>query len=280
MGNLYVVGTPIGNLSDITKRALDVLKSVDLILCEDTRHSLKLLNYYGIKKKLVSYHKFNEQEKKSYCISLLKKGLNIAIISDAGMPCICDPGYILVNECTKEKIDVYGVGGISAVATAISVSGFDTSSFSFYGFFPRENKDKKRIIDDIKKSNINVFVFYESPKRIINTLQFLKDNLGEFKITVCSDLTKLHEKRYSGDISLVIENLKENQNSDLGEYTFVIEKESTSKEDKKDDISYEALIVDTVFKNNVSIKEAINILSNSYNKNSLKKAALSLKKIK
>ena len=142
MGILYVVATPIGNLGDISKRALDTLKGVDMILCEDTRHSLKLLNYYEIKKPLFPYHKFNEQEKVSSYINQIKDGKNVALITDAGTPCISDPGYIIVKRAREEGLEVIGVGGISAIITALSVSGLDTKSFAFNGFFPRESKDK------------------------------------------------------------------------------------------------------------------------------------------
>ena len=124
------------------------------------------------------------------------------------MPCISDPGYVLVNKARENNIEIIGVGGISAVTTALSVSGLDTKNFSFYGFFPRENKTKKSIIKEIKQSLIKVFVFYESPKRLIDTLTFLKEELNSFNICVCSDLTKLHEKVYYGNINKVLEKLK------------------------------------------------------------------------
>ena len=160
MGTLYVVATPIGNLNDMTPRAVEVLKNVNLILCEDTRHSLGLLNYFNIKNRLMAYHKFNEKEKVNEIISYLKSGDDIALITDAGSPCISDPGYILVNEARKEGVNVIGVGGISAVITALSVSGLNTDSFSFYGFFPRENKEKDEFIKNIESTKSNLAVIY------------------------------------------------------------------------------------------------------------------------
>ncbi len=280
MGILYVVATPIGNLDDFTKRAIDTLKSVDVILCEDTRHSLILLNHYDIKNKLIAYHKFNEKEKVNSIIEMLKNGKNIAIITDAGLPCVSDPGYILVEQARLNNIEVIGVGGISASLTALSISGLKNDSFTFYGFFPRETRDKKRLIDDIKKSDVDTFIFYESPKRILKTLEYLKDNLGDIKICVCSDLTKLHEKSYFGNINSVYETLLNNENVEKGEYTFVIEK--SFKEEEQKDVSTESKLVDIMIKNNVSLKEAIDILNNNDNnlsKKDIYNASLNLKDI-
>lgn len=280
MGTLYVVATPIGNLDDFTKRAIDTLKSVDIILCEDTRHSLILLNHYDIKNKLIAYHKFNEKEKVNSIIEMLKNDKNIAIITDAGLPCVSDPGYILVEQARLNNIEVIGVGGISASLTALSISGLKNDSFTFYGFFPRETKDKKRLIDDIKKSDVDTFIFYESPKRILKTLEYLKDNLGNIKICVCSDLTKLHEKSYFGNINYVYETLLNNENVEKGEYTFVIEK--SFKEEEQKDVSTESKLVDIMIKNNVSLKEAIDILKNNDNnlsKKDIYNASLNLKDI-
>ena len=280
MGILYVVATPIGNLDDFTKRAIDTLKSVDIILCEDTRHSLILLNHYDIKNKLLAYHKFNEKEKVNSIIEMLKNGKNIAIITDAGLPCVSDPGYILVEQARLNNIEVIGVGGISASLTALSISGLKNDSFTFYGFFPRETKDKKRLIDDIKKSDVDTFIFYESPKRILKTLEYLKDNLGNIKICVCSDLTKLHEKSYFGNINYVYETLLNNENVEKGEYTFVIEK--SFKEEEQKDVSTESKLIDIMIKNNVSLKEAIDILKNNDNnlsKKDIYNASLNLKDI-
>lgn len=281
MGILYVVATPIGNLDDITKRALDVLSSVDIILCEDTRRSLKLLNYYNIKKKLVAYHKFNEKEKVDGIINNLKDGLNIAIITDAGTPCISDPGYILVNKAREEGIDVIGVGGISALVTALSISGLNTDSFSFYGFFPREKKDKDKMINNIINSSVNLVVFYEAPKRIINTLKYLYDNLGNIKVSILKDLTKIHETNYFGFIKDIILDLENFDKTTLGEYTVILEVPKKEKENKSnDDISIEALLVDIIVKKNVSMKEAITILSenSNYSKNDIYNASLNIKK--
>lgn len=278
MGKLYVVATPIGNLNDVSFRQIEILKSVDLILCEDTRQSIKLLNHYEIKNKLVSYHKFNEEEKSEKIIEELKKDKNIALISDAGTPLISDPGYVITKLARENGIEVIGVPGPSAVITALSISGFEVDNFTYYGFFPREEKDKKELIKKINKSDINLFVFYESPKRIKKTLKYLQDNINDLEILVCSDLTKLHEKCYFGPINKVIEELNNNPNSELGEYTFIIKKHNITTEDVN--ISIEAMLVDIMVKENINIKEAINILKERTNlsKKDIYNASLNLKK--
>ena len=281
MGILYVVATPIGNLSDISDRALNVLKDVDIILCEDTRHSLKLLNHYDIKNNLISYHKFNEKERSNSIIEKLESGKNIALISDAGTPCISDPGYILVKDAKEKGIEVIGVGGISALISGLSVSGLNSDSFSFYGFFPRENKDKSDIIDNIKNSDIKTFIFYESPKRIIKSLEYILENLGNVLVSVSSDLTKLHEKNYYGRLDKVINELKNNDNSNLGEYTFIIENDlDFSNNDNS--LSIEAMIIDEMISNNISMKEAIDLVNNKnkdLHKKDIYNASLNLKNI-
>ncbi len=282
MGSLFVVATPIGNLADISKRAIETLENVDIILCEDTRHSLKLLNYYNIKNKLISYHKFNEVERSSSVIEKLKSGLDIAIITDAGTPCVSDPGYVLIKKAKEEGIEVIGVGGISALVTALSVSGINSDTFTFYGFFPRENKDKKSVINEILESKIRTYIFYESPKRIIKTLKYIYENLGDVLISVSSDLTKIHEKNYYGRLSNVLKIMESNPNIELGEYVFIIENDIVRESVINNDISIEALLIDVVVKNNFSIKDGIDYLSKNsdYSKKDIYNASLNLKKIK
>lgn len=280
MGTLYVVATPIGNLNDMTLRAIDTLKEVSYILCEDTRTSLKLLDHFDIKNKLVSYHKFNEIEKADRIINDLKSGLDIALISDAGTPCISDPGNILVKRARQEDIKVLGVGGISALVTALSVCGVNTDKFTFYGFFPRETKDKNKLVKEIESSFVNTFVFYESPKRIVKTLEFLSLKLGNVKVSVFKELTKIHEKNYYGLINDVILSLKEDDKTSLGEYTFIIEKEGRILE--KSDISLEALLVNEMIKENIGLRDATNKLNNDLDdvsKKDIYNAGLNLKKL-
>ena len=280
MGTLYVVATPIGNLNDMTKRAIETLKEVDIILCEDTRTSMKLLNNFNIKNKLMSYHKYNEQEQTKNIIKLLKQDKNIAIITDAGTPCISDPGYILVKEARENNITVIPIGGISALITALSASGIETDKFTFQGFFPRETKEKTKLLEELNKTNIKVHIFYESPKRIIKTLEYLKNNLDIEKISIFKELTKIHEKNYYGTLEEVLNKLQNEEKTNQGEYTFIIK--TKQKQETKQNISLEALIIDKLIKEQKTIKEIVEIL-NKENKNISKKdlynASLNLKQI-
>lgn len=192
-GKLYLVPTPIGNLKDITLRALEVLQSVDIIAAEDTRQSIKLLNHFNIKKSLISYHQHNEQGKSDNIVEILKGGKNIALVSDAGTPGISDPGSVIVARCIEENIEFEVLTGATAVTTALVYSGMDTTKFIFRGFLPRENKDRRPIIEELKDRK-ETLIFYEAPHRLRETLSFLKDNLGNRKIAICRELTKLHEE--------------------------------------------------------------------------------------
>ena len=280
MGTLYVVATPIGNLNDMTKRAIETLKEVDIILCEDTRTSMKLLNNFNIKNKLMSYHKYNEQEQTKNIIKLLKQDKNIAIITDAGTPCISDPGYILVKEARENNITVIPIGGISALITALSASGIETDKFTFQGFFPRETKEKTKLLEELNKTNIKVHIFYESPKRIIKTLEYLKNNLDIEKISIFKELTKIHEKNYYGTLEEVLNKLQNEEKTNQGEYTFIIK--TKQKQEKEQNISLEALIIDKLIKEQKTIKEIVEILNkenNNISKKDLYNASLNLKQI-
>lgn len=280
MGNLYVVATPIGNLSDMTDRAVETLNNVSYILCEDTRTSLVLLKHFSINKKLISYHKFNESERVDSILKDLKSGNDIAIISDAGTPCINDPGYIIVKACRDNNISVYGIGGISACITALSVSGLDTSSFTFGGFFPREKKDQIKLFEDIKHSSVNTYIFYESPKRIIKSLELLEKEFPSLMVSVSKELTKIHEKNYYGKITDVLKNMKSDEKVSAGEYTFVIQKDFVLKEEFN--ISIEAMLIDLMAKEQISLKEAVDLLNqkeSNISKKEIYNASLSIKKM-
>lgn len=280
MGTLFIVATPIGNLNDFSKRAVETLKECDLILVEDTRQTIKLLNFFEIKKKMVSYHKFNEKERTMEIINDLKNGKNIALVSDAGTPCISDPGYILVKEARENDIKVIGIPGCSAVITALSIGGLDTSSFSFYGFVPTENKAKKQLFNEIKTSKVKTKVIYESPKRIIKTLSELSIDIPECVVSICSELTKIHEKCIYGKIDEVIKKMKDDPNSSKGEYVILIENEPEIK--KENNISLEAMIVDEMINKNCSVKEAINNINkntDNISKKDIYNASLNLKDI-
>lgn len=192
-GKLFVVPTPIGNLKDITLRAVEVLNSVDLIAAEDTRQSLKLLNHFEIKKPLISYHKHNENTKSENIIERLKEGSKIALVSDAGTPGISDPGSVIIKRCIDENIEFEVLTGATAVTTALVYSGLDTTKFLFRGFLPRENKDRSIIAEELKDRQ-ETLIFYESPHRLLKTLEFLYSNFGNRTIAICRELTKLHEE--------------------------------------------------------------------------------------
>ena len=261
-GKLYLVPTPIGNLRDITLRALEVLQSVDEIAAEDTRTSLKLLNHFNIKKTLFSYHKHNEQGKSLDIITKLNNGVNIALITDAGTPGISDPGSVIVEKCIEENIDFEVLPGATAITTALVYSGLDTTKFIFRGFLPRENKERNPVIEEVKNVR-DTIIFYEAPHRLLNTLEYLKENLGDRKIAICRELTKLHEEIYRGKISDGIEFFVENR--PRGEFVLVIE--GKSDEDIKAerealwcDLSIEEHLI-KIIESGVEKKEAIKLVA-------------------
>lgn len=280
MGTLFVVATPIGNLSDFSLRGIETLKTCDYILAEDTRQTIKLLNHFEIKNKMVSYHKFNEEKKSVSVIEDLKNGKNIALVSDAGTPCISDPGYILVKHARENNIKVACVPGCSAVIAALSAGGLDTSTFTFYGFVPTENKPKKDLFESIKHSNVKTKVVYESPKRIIKLLKDLKDEMPGCVICVASEITKVHESYEYGKIEDIYKKMKDNPDSLKGEYVILIQNE---KEDEKESaISIEAMLVDIIIKEKRTIKDAIKILNEKQkdiSKKDIYNASLNLKEI-
>ena len=196
---LYIVSTPIGNLEDITLRALNVLKNSDKILCEDTRRSLKILNHYNIKKELISYHKFNEKKITPSIIELIKKGKKISLISDAGTPILSDPGLILLQECIKKKINIFPVPGVSAVTTALSVSGFEDKYF-FYGFLPKKINELEKVAKNLKNYNYNIVFFIPAIKVNFYIRFFQKYFLGR-KIFIAREMTKIHETFYRENLN-------------------------------------------------------------------------------
>ena len=220
---LYIVSTPIGNLSDITLRALEVLKKSDYILCEDTRISKNLLERYEIKSKLIANHKFNEKKNLSKVIDILKSGSIVSLISDAGTPSISDPGAILVNECVVNKIDIFPIPGASAVSSAVSISGFSEKYF-FYGFFPEKNSKLKE--DFEKLANLEgCIVFFISPRKFNRSIKDLKYYFSNRKILICREMTKFYEEYIRADIN-TIEPFKSDPK---GELTIVISEKSKEK---------------------------------------------------
>ena len=229
---LYIVSTPIGNLSDITLRAIDVLKKSEYILCEDTRTSKKLLDKYKIKSKLISNHKFNEKKNINKIIEILKSEKIVSVISDAGTPAISDPGKIIINECVKKKINIYPIPGASAVSSAVSISGFSEKYF-FYGFFPQKKKD---LLNDLKSlSNVDgSIIFFVSPNKINDSIEHIKTFFSGRKILICREMTKFFEEY----IRIEVDDLEPFQKIPKGELTLVISENtsylvSLSESDKK-----------------------------------------------
>lgn len=199
--DFYIVPTPIGNIQDITIRAIDVLKQVDIIACEDTRITQKLLNHYNIRTKCVSYHKYNEQERIEYFLNELRNDKKLALVSDAGTPMICDPGNIIIKELLKNKFKITALPGACAVTTFLSQVPRDNEEFVFYGFIPRSEKQIQDVIVDNKFKN---FIFYDSPERILKTLNIIKAVRGDIEIALGRELSKLFEEIKTGKISDVI----------------------------------------------------------------------------
>ncbi|MBO6112555.1 MAG: 16S rRNA (cytidine(1402)-2'-O)-methyltransferase [Lachnospiraceae bacterium] len=190
---LYLCPTPIGNLGDITIRTLEVLRSVDMIAAEDTRNTLKLLNHFDIKGNLTSYHEHNRYEKADYLIGQILSGKSIALVTDAGMPAISDPGEVLVRRCIEENIYVTSLPGACAAVTAVTVSGFDTGRFLFEGFLPADKVERDRVLSELKNET-GTLIFYEAPHRLKKTVAVLYEGLGNRRVAFCRELTKLHEQ--------------------------------------------------------------------------------------
>lgn len=232
-GKLYLIATPIGNLEDITFRAVKILKEVDIIAAEDTRQSLKLLNHLNISKKLISYHRHNEDVKKNELINMLKNGKNIGIITDAGTPGISDPGEIMVREAVKEGIDVVPIPGACAAINALIASGLNTKEFSFYGFLPQNKKLRSEKFEDICNQKKTIII-YEAPHRLIATLKEINDKCGNINIVIAKELTKIHEKFFRGEIKEIIEEFEKNDSNKIkGEYIIMFEIQAESQKEKE-----------------------------------------------
>jgi len=225
---LYIISTTIGNLDDITLRSLEVLKKSDIILCEDTRRSLKLLNHYKIKKKLLPYHKFNEQKQLGNIIEYLNEGKILSLISDAGTPTLSDPGLLLIRACIAKKIKIYPMPGPSAITTAISVSGFD-EKFLFYGFLPKTENDLLKVINKLKDLNFSL-VFFVPAIKINFYLNFFKKYFFDRDILIAREISKLHETFYREKISTI----KPFKTKLKGELTIVLSKLYTNSKPVSD----------------------------------------------
>lgn len=219
-GKLFLCATPIGNLEDITYRVLRILKEVDLIAAEDTRHSLKLLNHFEIKTPMTSYHEYNKVAKAKYLVSLLQEGKNIAVITDAGTPGISDPGEEVVRQCHEAGIEVSSVPGPAACITALTMSGLRTRRFAFEAFLPSDKKERQMVLEELKEETRTI-ILYEAPHHLVQTLKELFDALGDRDITLCKELTKKHERAEKSTISELLAKFEAEE--PRGEYVLVIE---------------------------------------------------------
>lgn len=233
-GKLYLVATPIGNLEDITLRAIRILKEVDVIAAEDTRHSLKLLNHLEISKPLISYHRHNEDIKTNVLIEKLLNGENIALITDAGTPAISDPGEVIVKEAIKNNIEIIPIPGACALINALITSGLDTKEFAFYGFLPLNKKLRTNKFEELKKEK-KTMIIYEAPHKISNTLEDIYKNLGDVNIVLAREITKIHESFIRGKVSEIIEQMTDIK----GEMIILIEGNDFAEEPQNRKMSIE-----------------------------------------
>jgi len=236
IGKLYIVATPIGNLEDITLRALRVLKEVDLIAAEDTRQTLKLLNHYEINKPLISYHRHNEETKSEILIEKLRNGENIALVSDAGTPGICDPGEEVIKKAIEDNIEVISIPGACAMINALIVSGISTKEFEFLGFLPLNKKLRRQKLKEIENSSKTIII-YEAPHKMKTTLGDLKEILKDRKIVLARELTKIHEEFIRKSIDELLSEI----DTIKGEMILIIEGNKIDTEESKnfDEISLE-----------------------------------------
>lgn len=257
-GKLYLVATPIGNLNDLSKRAIDVLKSCDLIACEDTRYSRKLLTHFEISKPLTSYFEHNKAEKGAVIAGEIKNGKNVALITDAGTPAISDPGEDLVRLCAKEGIDVVPVPGCVAFVNALIVSGLYTGRFSFEGFLSVNRKNRMNHLEEVK-DDFRTLIFYEAPHKLLKTLEDMESVFGDRKISLARELTKIHEEIRRTTLSEAIKYYSENP--PRGEFVLVIEGIDRKAKEEEDAKKYDDLTisehVEMLMGENMSKKDAI-----------------------
>ena len=262
-GTLYIVSTPIGNLNDITNRAIEILNKVDICAAEDTRKSMKLFNFYHINTKLTSYHKFSEKSKTKGLIEKLLSGKDVAIISDAGTPLISDPGRYLVIGAIEENIEIVPIPGASSVITALSVSGFDLENFKYFGFLPRKKSPREVLIKEICTSGITSIVF-ESGKRIVGLLDEISIRLPEdTKVLVAREMTKIHETFYRGTPAHVKEKLASSEFGIKGEFVLIV---SAFEKQLEEGFSSEDKRVLDILLDSLPQKEALSIASKILNK--------------
>ena len=230
-GKLYLVATPIGNLEDITLRAIRILKEVDIVVAEDTRQTLKLLNHLEITKPLISYHRHNEDIKVEGLIERLKNGQNIALVSDAGTPVISDPGEVIVKEAIKNNIEIIPIPGACALINGLIASGLDSKEFCFLGFLSLNKKIRKEKLEEIKSEHRTI-ILYEAPHKILNTLEDLKNILENRQVVIAREITKIHEEFIRGTISEILEKYKEPR----GEHIIIIQGNDVTKKEMQNEL--------------------------------------------
>ncbi len=256
-GKLYIVATPVGNLEDITLRALRILKEVDLIAAEDTRHSLKLLNHYGIAKPLISYWSEKEKMKAGEILGKLHTGLSVALISDAGTPGISDPGSVLIKRAVEEKIDIIPIPGPSAFISALSVAGLPTEEFTFLGFLPSKGGQRLKRLTELKHET-RTLIFYEAPHRLMKVLSDMIEIFGERRAALAKEITKFHEEVLRGTIPEIIQALETRMIA--GEYVIIVEgfhKERLTIEEALSEVN-------SLMKKGLGRKEAVKTVSEGY----------------
>ena len=241
-GKIYLVATPIGNLSDISMRAIETLKNVDIIACEDTRNTIRLLNHFEIKGHLTSYHEYNKIDKAYELCEKVKEGNNIAFVSDAGMPAISDPGYELVDIAYKEGLEVTVVPGASAVVSALAISGISSRRFAFEGFLPADKNEKKEILTELSQES-RTLILYEAPHRLLKTLKELFEYMGNRNIAIVREITKLHEEVLRGRLADIIADYESEKIAIRGEYVLVIEGKSLLEKREERQKSFEEISI-------------------------------------
>ncbi len=240
-GMLYLCATPIGNLGDMTPRVIETLRSVDLIAAEDTRNSIKLLNHFGIKTSMTSYHEYNKIEKADFLVSRMKQGENVALVTDAGTPAISDPGEVLVAKCYEAGIHVTSLPGPAACITALTLSGLSTRRFCFEAFLPTEKREKTEILEELKDESRTI-ILYEAPHRLVKTLTDLREALGNRRVTLCRELTKKFETVLPTTIedALALYEREEPR----GEYVLVVEGKSLRQKKEEQRASWESMTIE------------------------------------
>jgi hypothetical protein len=241
-GKIYLVATPIGNLSDISMRAIETLKNADIIACEDTRNTIRLLNHFEIKGHLTSYHEYNKIDKAYELCEKVKEGKNIAFVSDAGMPAISDPGYELVEIAYKEGLEVTVVPGASAVVSALAISGISSRRFAFEGFLPADKNEKKEILTELSQES-RTLILYEAPHRLLKTLKELFEYMGNRNIAIVREITKLHEEVLRGKLADIIADYESEKVAIRGEYVLVIEGKSLLEKREERQKSFEEISI-------------------------------------